>query len=569
MLRASPAAPIGSSLGEVPSWIPLVPAALDSVVHWAPVGIATLDGEGRCRQVNAALARLLDTPSAALDGRPWAELVHPDDRARDASARGAVGEGHTTLRSLELRLLRADAAPVWVRASTSAARAPDRRLAALVVVVEDLTATRAHQEALRERELDFRALADHIPHLAWMADGHGRLVWFNRRWEEVTGIPAEVALSGDGWRACQHPDHVRRLTASFARARRTGEPWEEIFPMRAADGRWRWFLTRARPLRDAAGTVVRWVGTNTDVTVEHEARAEAEAANRSKSEFLAVMSHELRTPLNAIAGYADLLALGLYGDMSPLQRDVVERIRQNERHLLTLVNDVLGYARLETGRMTYAIADLEVGELLQTVEPLVAPLAEARGLALALGVPPPGCRVRADADKLRQVLVNLLGNAIKFTPRGGRVTLAVTEPAAEPPDAAGVVRFAVTDTGCGIPEALREPIFRPFVQGDASLAREAGGAGLGLAISRSLVEAMGGRLELVASALGEGSEFAATLPRSGPPWDGRTERRHSAADRRDAPEAPPAVDAPPDDRRGTPDRRARHLRIVGGTPPAR
>jgi len=236
-----------------------------------------------------------------------------------------------------------------------------------------------------------------------------------------------------------------------------------------------------------------------------EAGAEAEGANRAKGEFLAVMSHELRTPLNAIGGYAELIELGIHGPVTAQQAEDLQHIQQSQRHLLGLINDVLNYAKLETGTVHYHLADVRVCDALTAAEELTAPQARAKGLTLAVTDCPAALAVRADADKLRQILVNLLSNAVKFTNSGGRITLECVEDGDR-------VRLNVRDTGLGIPPDKLESIFEPFVQVGRALNRPSEGTGLGLAISRDLARGMGGDLT-AESALGAGSTFTLDLRR--------------------------------------------------------
>jgi PAS domain S-box-containing protein len=239
---------------------------------------------------------------------------------------------------------------------------------------------------------------------------------------------------------------------------------------------------------------------------ERRARAEAEAANRAKTEFLAVMSHELRTPLNAIAGYAELMAMGIRGPVTPEQAEDLARIQRSQRHLLGLINDVLNFARIEAGRVELHLTDVAVDGALADLEPLVAPQLMERGLVYRYAAADPRLHVRADAEKLRQVLLNVLSNAVKFTPQGGSVTV-------EAHADGDAVHVRVTDTGIGIPPDRLESIFEPFVQLGRNLSSRHEGTGLGLAISRDLARAMGGDLS-AASTVGSGSVFTLTLPRS-------------------------------------------------------
>lgn len=236
------------------------------------------------------------------------------------------------------------------------------------------------------------------------------------------------------------------------------------------------------------------------------ARVAAEQANRSKSDFLAVMSHELRTPLNAVGGYAELLEMGVRGPVNPQQREDLRRIQASQRHLLGLINEVLNYAKLETGTVHFDLASVSMREALMGAESLVAPQALSKGLRLTTAECALEIAAEADAEKLQQVLVNLLSNAIKFTPAGGHLTLACIATDTH-------VLVTVHDTGIGIAANQHERIFDPFVQVRSDLTRPHEGTGLGLAISRDLARGMGGELT-VTSAEGTGSTFTLALRRA-------------------------------------------------------
>ena len=241
-------------------------------------------------------------------------------------------------------------------------------------------------------------------------------------------------------------------------------------------------------------------------TAEAErARTAADEANAAKSAFLATMSHELRTPLNAIAGYAQLLEMGIHGEVTETQREYLEKIRRNQTHLLGLINDVLNFAKIEAGQVQYEIGDVPVDETLAAVEALIEPQVRARRHQYAYRRGDPAVTARADRDRVEQVVLNLLSNAVKFTSPGGRIVM-------EWEAADGKVRIRVRDSGRGIPHEKLPAIFEPFVQVDPTLTRSSEGTGLGLAISRDLARAMRGDLT-VESREGVGSTFTLTLPR--------------------------------------------------------
>ena len=244
---------------------------------------------------------------------------------------------------------------------------------------------------------------------------------------------------------------------------------------------------------------------------ERNARADAERlkfaaeqANRAKSEFLAVMSHELRTPLNAIGGYAELMQMGVHGDVTPGQAEALERIQRSQRHLLGLINQVLNYTRLETGNVRYEIEDVSVEDVLRTAEALVMPQMRAKGISYSFAASVGECFVLADEEKVQQIVLNLLANAIKFTDRGGSIRV-------ECGTRDGMSSIRITDTGIGIPKEKLQLIFDPFVQVDSNFTRTREGVGLGLAISRDLARGMGGELR-AESKLGKGTTMELTLP---------------------------------------------------------
>ena len=238
---------------------------------------------------------------------------------------------------------------------------------------------------------------------------------------------------------------------------------------------------------------------------EHAARNAAEEANRAKTDFLRMMSHELRTPLTAIQGYLELLEMGIYGNLTGEQISILRRIESNERHLLAIINDLLDFARVDARRVELRMAPLAVRDIRLAVEPVCRPQIDSKELGFAWRSAGDALVVRADREKVRQIVVNLVSNACKFTPHGGAIDVECVS-------SDRAVELRVTDTGSGIPAHKLDAIFEPFVQLDNGLTRATAGTGLGLAISRELARAMGGDLA-VTSTLGQGSTFTLTLPR--------------------------------------------------------
>ena len=307
----------------------------------------------------------------------------------------------------------------------------------------------------------------------------------------VTGLLAVVRPPGTVNDAERHADDEWLLSAL---ADQTAAPVENAQLMEALD--------RARLLAENSRLYEAERAARREAEM---ARIEAESANRAKSEFLANMSHELRTPLNAIAGYVELLDMEIRGPVTQAQREDLARIKVSQRVLLRLVNDVLNFAKLESGHVPVTVKEVQIRELLKSVEPLVLPQLMSKGLKFQAETCSDDLRASADPEKLEQILLNLLSNAIKFTPAEGSIHLSCESTSSQ-------VMIHVADTGRGIPPEKQDHVFEPFVRVDEGFTRTTEGTGLGLAISRNLARAMGGELA-VESAPGSGSTFTITLKR--------------------------------------------------------
>ena len=353
----------------------------------------------------------------------------------------------------------------------------------------------------KRAEQHFRTLADNMSQLAWMAEPDGSIFWYNRRWLEYTGTSLDTTR-GFGWRSVHHPDHVERVEAKYRRSIAAGEEWEDTFPIRGADGSWRWFLSRAQPIRDDEGRVVRWFGTNTDITDLREAQEALRRADRLKDEFLATLSHELRTPLTAVLGWTQLLMIGTLTHDE--RQSAVDAILRSALAQARLIEDMLDISRITAGKMRLDLRPEDPARIAEVAASTIVPAAEAKGTRLEIDLDGDIGLMMVDADRVQQILWNLLSNAIKFAPPRSRVKLKLAR------EGESAV-FEVSDNGPGIAADFVPHLFERFRQADGSSRRSFGGLGVGLAIVEQLTHLHGGSVS-VETVLEKGSTFRVQLP---------------------------------------------------------
>ncbi|MBQ5949269.1 PAS domain-containing protein [Massilia sp. ST3] len=372
-----------------------------------------------------------------------------------------------------------------------------------IAYVLDVSAAKKAQLAVAESEAKFRTLAENIPQLAWMAAPDGTIFWFNNRWLAYTGKTLDE-MRDWGWETVHHPDHVERVKAKYVDAIVTRQVvWEDTFPLRDAAGNYRWFLSRAVPIRRPDGEILHWLGTNTDVTVQREAEAALEQANRRKDDFLAMLAHELRNPLAPISTAAQLLKLPGQGEA--VVKRASEMIGRQVKHLTELVDDLLDVSRVTRGLVSIDKREVDVKQVISNAVEQSSPVIESRQHTLSMRLASAHPFVLGDNTRLVQVLTNLLNNAAKYTPQGGEIRLAMEIHDAQ-------VSLSVSDNGIGMDAALLPTVFDLFTQAERTPDRSQGGLGLGLALVKSIVQLHGGEVMAQSEGPGKGSCFTVLLP---------------------------------------------------------
>ncbi len=519
----------------------------NGVVITDPAGLVIWVNDGFTRICGYTLAEMLGrSPGSVLQG-PGTD---PETVARLRAAR-LRGE------SVEAEILNyhKDGALYWIHARIDPVRDEEGRLEGFIGIQTDITDRRRQDEKLREHELRWRFALEGSGDGIWDWDTESDRVFFSERWKAMLGYAAEeITDQLAEWSGRVHPEDLPDMQRDLRRHLSGETPiYQNRHRVRARDGTWRWMLDRGKVVARAPdGRPLRVIGTRSDVTLQMEAElalqaskreleetnlrlseaiqranalaAEATAASYAKSSFLANMSHEIRTPINGVLGMVGLL---LDTILTPEQRGFAETARLSGENLLHLVSDVLDFSKIEAGKMELEDIYFDLGEVVEETVELLALRAHERGLEIA-AVLAPGTprRVRGDPGRLRQILVNLVGNAVKFTRRGDVVLRVWREAEA---GRAPCFVFAVADTGEGIAPERAKLLFQPFTQADSSTTRRHGGTGLGLAISRQLARLMGGDIQL-RSREGVGSTFTLSVPLGErrddppavqPPWRGR------------------------------------------------
>ena len=509
-------------------------ALLACIVESSDDAIVSKSLDGAVTSWNAAAERIFGYTADEMIGQPINVIIPPELQNEEASILQRLRNGERIAHFETVRVAKSGRR-VDISLTISPLRDSEGRIFGASKVARDITERKRAEEALREserryqsmadelRESDdrFRVLADNMSQLAWMADAKGWVFWYNRRWYEYTGTTLEQ-MEGWGWRQVHHPDYVESVIAKVQHCWDTGEAWEDTFPLRGTDGKYRWFLSRALPIRDADGNVVRWFGTNTDVTEQRAAEEALKEADRRKDEFLATLAHELRNPLAPIGNTLEILK------RKGAATHETTTIERQLGHLVRLVDDLLDVDRITRGKVAIVRERVELADVVRQAVETCGSLPEGSDRRPSVNLPATPVYLHADPVRLAQAFGNLLNNALKYTEPDGRVSLT-----ADVDDE--TVTVAVKDDGIGIAAENLSCIFDLFTQADDSPERAHKGLGVGLTLAKRMVEMHDGTIEAISKGYGGGSEFVIRLPIqkvTAEPIPAATTIEHSAKPRR-------------------------------------
>ncbi len=448
--------------------------------------------DGYFRRVNPAFERGLGFSAAELMARPFRDLVHPDDVARTAEEFERIALGNVTP-SFQNRYRHKDGSYRWLEWNASLVSAEGH----VYAVARDVTEQRRVAEALKESEQRYRLLAENSSDVILLTSPSGEVQYASPACQHLLGYTAEELIGRFSHALIPTADLAVASQAHLAAL--SGETAKATYRVVTKDGRELWLEVVKQAIRDPASgapLAVQAVSRDISERVEHE---------RLREQFVSTVAHELRTPLSAVYASLRLLASDRLAEDPQASRRILDIAVTNTDRLARLIDDLLEFERLKSGRAVMDLEACNAENLLLQVEDTMAPIAEKAGVTLDVALT--SLPLRADPDRVIQVLLNLVGNAIKFSPPGGPVRVRAWAEG-------DFARFTVEDEGRGIPAAMHGWIFERFHQVKSADSRDKGGAGLGLAISRGLVEAHGGRIGVV-SQEGKGSTFWFTLPAPG------------------------------------------------------
>jgi len=489
---------------------------LNSLLQSASAGIAVTDSDCQFIRCNEAFEKMLGYQPGSLLGTKIADNTHPDDMDTESHLIEKLVAGEFDHYRLEKRFIKRDGSQGWADLSVSALRDQNGKLVNLVGVILDMTERKKAESAVEEERERVQDILEgtNAGHWDWQVQT-GELV-INERWAEIMGYTmAELEpIDINTWSDNVHPDDLTvaedKLEKHFAGKL---DYYDVMFRQPHKSGEWVWVNARGRVSEwGEDGQPLRMSGIHLDVTdlkvMEEDLRValvSAEQANQAKSEFLASMSHELRTPLNAVLGFAQMMLYDPQSVLTPRQSESIDHIMEGGQHLLSLINEVLDLSRIEADKIILSLDEVDAASLIADCVALVTPLGSERRVTLSQAAFDDSLILRTDRVRLKQVLLNLLSNAVNYNVDGGKVEVRAED------TGKGFIRISVKDTGVGIPENERSAVFNMFHRLDADPMVTRQGTGIGLTVSKLLIERMAGAIGFE-SQVGAGSTFWVEVP---------------------------------------------------------
>ncbi|MFN8571225.1 MAG: PAS domain S-box protein [Gemmatimonadaceae bacterium] len=468
-------------------------------------GVISTDGQGRVTSLNAVAEELTGWVANDAIGSPLGSIFHvvsEETRAPvESPAKQVLADGRVVTLANHSVLIARDGSECSIDDSAAPIRNRAGETVGTVLIFRSIDDRRMAERELQHSERRFRQMADVTPAMIWTANPAGTITFRNQRWREYSGLDSPDA-SRDWPLLVLHPDDLDRCLAAWHHALESGEDYQMEGRNRRRDGQYRWFLTRATPIRDGSNRIVEWYGSTTDIHEQKMAEVSLLEADRRKNEFLAILAHELRNPLAPVRNALQILSTDPGPDAVP---QLVSMIDRQVRQLVRFIDDLLDISRITRGEIPLRPERTTLQPLIQQAVEAIAPMTASAGHSVTVRLPTEPLVVSGDPTRLAQVVGNLLHNACKYTNPGGHIDVL-----AERVGSHAVIH--VRDDGIGISPQHLMRVFEMFMQVDTTLERAAGGLGIGLTLVRTLVEMHGGTVEALSNGAGQGSEFVIRLP---------------------------------------------------------
>lgn len=479
--------------------------------------------EGKIIFTSNSIKNVLGYTPEELQDEGVAPYLHPKDLDYFAQHFRALLKHPGEQVTLQYRVRHKNGSWAWLE-TVGANHLKTPHINAIVGNFRNITEQKLAEERIRRSEKRFRALADNIPNLAWMAKADGSIYWYNNRWYEYTGTKPED-MEGWGWQSVHDPEVLPDVMKKWKNSIKSGKVFEMVFPLKGVDGEFRPFLTRVVPLRSDSGEIEQWIGTNTDISEQlHIQQAQARnqeleiiaqqlslqqnellEINKAKDEFISLASHQLRTPATGVKQYIGMMLSGYAGEMTADQEEFAKHAYESNERQIMIIDDLLKVAQIDAGQMQITKQSTDIVKLIENIINEQADKFTERNQSITFQHDEPTVISEIDSARMRMVIENIVDNAGKYTPDGKKIIISICSDE-------NWINIKVKDQGVGIPKADREKIFEKFVRIDNPLSMFVGGSGLGLYLAEKIIKLHEGSIDLT-SKIGKGTIFTIKLPK--------------------------------------------------------